>query len=347
MLRTPHVGGHRRRHAVRRALCAAAVGSLVLTAGTAGAQPRAASLTHLDVGVPGDSLGFAPWFLAKQDGSFRLNGLDVKFVYMSGDAIPTSLVSGAIQATPLTETVMQARFAGYAVKNVAVLLTRPVYRIVAWSSIRSLKDLRGQTVVAGPPKVLPTLVLNYFLERDGLKPDRDVKILYVGAITARRTLMLAARADAIIDSTKGALQMMHAAPQLRPLLGESDMPELLADGVGVSEELLAATPGVITRVVRALAQSTDNLRKRPDRAAALLAAYLKMPNDGKTLVAALNAALAERLTPSRRLYEAEARFASAASGLDVSAAQVMGAWDTGIAETVDEEMSRPAIARKP
>lgn len=337
----------RRRLRLVAGLALALVALASAVAASAQTRTPGASLTHVDVGVPGDSLDFGSWFLAKQDGAFRRNGLDVKFVYLSSDVIPAALLAGSIQATPLIGTVMQAGLAGSHVKAVANLVTRPVYELVARRSIASMRDLKGKTAVAGPPKALPTLLLRYFLDRAGLAPDHDVTILYIGAIAARRTLMASGRGDAIVESTKGALQLRQALPDLHPLLVEADMPELLAEGVGASEEVLAAAPAVITNLVRALAQSNEDARKSPARAAALLAAYMKMPNDGKVLAAALTAAFSDRLTPSRRLYEAEAKFLSMAGGTPVTAEQIMSCWDPRIAEQIDRELAGPAETKVP
>ena len=49
---------------------------------------------------------------------FARNGIEAKFVYLAGDAVPAALVTGGIQATPLIETVMHANTAAIRVLEI-------------------------------------------------------------------------------------------------------------------------------------------------------------------------------------------------------------------------------------
>ena len=295
---------------------------------------------EIRVGITGNSLGFSSWFLAEDGGIFKRNGLSAKFVFLSADAVPAALVTGGIQGTPLTESVMHAQFAGYAVRDVALLEAKPVYQLLARSGIGSIKDLKGKTIIASPPKSLPTLILKYVIEQDGLDPDKDVKILGIGAIAARQTLLLSGQGDAIIESTTSALQLREKLPEVHVLTSEAVMPSLLADGVGTSVDLIERNPDLVMRMVHALAQANAETRAHPDWAAKLLEERMKMPGAGRQLADVLIAAFPEHLTPTKALYAAEAAFMSHTGGETVTAEKVEAAWNTRFSKAIDAEMAK-------
>jgi NitT/TauT family transport system substrate-binding protein len=309
------------------------------------AAPAAAE-TEIRVGITGNSLGFASWFLADDGGIFARNGIAAKFVFLSADAVPAALLSGGIQGTPLTESIMHAQFAGYAVRDVALTVSRPVYEVLARPGIASFQDLKGKTVIASPPKSLPTLILKYLIERAGLVPDQDVKILSIGAITARQTLILSGNGDAIIESTTSALQLREKLPDMHVLKGEADMPEQLSDGVAVSVDLIEKDPDLVMRMVRSLALANAETRAHPQWAAELLATRMGMPKHGMELAQVLIGSFPAQLTPTDALYAAEAAFMSRAAAAPVTPQQVAAAWDTRFSTAIDGEMAAIGVTAK-
>lgn len=306
------------------------------------AAPASAEETEIRVGITGNSLGFSSWFLAEDGGIFKRNGLSAKFVFLSADAVPAALVTGGIQGTPLTESVMHAQFAGYAVRDVALLEAKPVYELLARPGIATMQALKGKTIIGSPSKSLPTLILKFVLEQGGVDPEKDVKILGIGAIAARQTLLLSGQGDAIIESTTSALQLREKMPEIHVLKSEADMPSGLADGLGTSVDLIEKNPDLITRMVRSLAQANAETRAHPEWAAKLLEERMKMPGAGKQLADVLINAFPEHLTPTKALYAAEATFMSHTGSEPVSADKVEAAWDTRFSKAIDAEMAKAA-----
>ncbi len=327
---------------VRR--CGRSLGMLLLT--LIYLAPPAAAEDAIQVGITGNSLGFSSWFLAADGGIFKHYGIGAKFVFLSADAVPAALITDGIQGTPLTESVMQAKFAGYGVRDVALLVSRSVYELLARRGITTIQDLKGKTVIASPPRSLPTLILKYLIEQGGLVPGVDVKILSIGSIATRQTLMLSGNGDAIIESSTTALQLRAKLPRVHILKSEAEMPAQLSDGVGTSVALIEKNPDLVMRMVRALAAANDEARAHPEWAAGLLAQRFQMPTAGKEMASILIKAFPERLTPTAELYAAEAAFMSRSSPTPVTAAMVASAWDTRFSTATDREAAaKPAPAK--
>lgn len=306
----------------------------------ADAKAADADSNVLKIGVPGDSLGFATFFLARELRYFADEGLDASFIYLTGNTIPGALVSGDIQATPLIGSVTRSRLAGYKVVNVALLLTKPPYKVLVRENIKSMSDLKNKTIVTSPPKATPALLLKYLLNASDLVPDKDVTLLYVGSQATRRTLMHGGRADGIIDSVTGTLELNHKMKGLRVLIPPSEMPVQLLDGVGMSAEVAMNRPDYVRKVVRAVAKANAFARKNPEKTGELLGNYMKKPQFSKELGEAFIASLPDSIIPTQELYEAEAKFVSAATGKPVSSQAIQSTWDVEIARDIERQISQ-------
>ncbi len=302
------------------------------------AEETAAPMVKIKAGIPGDNFGFAGWFIAQKADFFKRNGIEAEFGIVSTDIVPSALVTGGMQASPAIVSIMHAQFAGYEVRNVALTVAKPVVRILAKRSITTVADLKGKTIVTGPPKAMPTVVLKMFLRKAGLNPDEDVKYLHIGQPAARRAIILSGQADAIIVNTSAALRLQEQVPDLHVLVHESQMPDQLAAGVGVSVEYKNKNANIVKRIIRSVGEANEFIRTKPAEAAKILGDYYKMPAHGKELVDTLMVTLPKRLTPTPELFAAEAEFAAASTGHAVPVQKVMGAWDTRLAAEVEAEL---------
>src|SRR3990172_3903999 len=84
------------------------------------AEEAAAPMVKIKAGIPGDNFGFAGWFIARKADFFKRNGIEVEFGIVSTDIVPSALVTGGMQASPAIVSIMQAQFAGFEVRNVAL-----------------------------------------------------------------------------------------------------------------------------------------------------------------------------------------------------------------------------------
>jgi ABC-type nitrate/sulfonate/bicarbonate transport system substrate-binding protein len=327
------------REAVRRiGLAAAALGTLVLAAAPATAEP---ALKPFKIAVPGESLDFGHWYLAKEFGFFTKNGVDASFVFLAPPAVPGALVGNSVQATPMTGTTMHGKFAGFAVRTNAIWGDKPLFEVVAKDSIHSIADLRGKVVVTSSPNATPAATLRYILAENHLVPGKDVKLVYMGAVAARMTLMQAGQADAIIDSMKTTFELMDKTEGLHVLVSHHDMPRQLIDGMGTSENLIEHDPDLIKAVIRSVLQGLDYAQAHPDEAGKVLAKYLKLgPAEGRKAADALLDSLCERPAPTEDLFAAEAHFETVSSGHPVSVDKIKSAWNTALAAEVAKEMAK-------
>jgi NitT/TauT family transport system substrate-binding protein len=330
---------------MKRSLCCATSWGVLLTALAAILQTgaaRAADLIPVQIAMPGgSSLGYASYYIAQDLGFFEKNGLKANFVFLTADAVPAALSSGDVHATPLIGSVPRAALAGYKVRAVALNLGRPTHAIIAKESIKTMSDLKGMRIVAGPAKATPTLLLRFVLEQHGIDPDKDVKLIGVASPSARRTLIQSGQADALIDSITGTLELVRKVPGWHTLYPQTKMPDHSMDGVATSVDMIEKNPETLKRIIRAVAQADDFSRKNPAEVEKVLVKYLKMPPEfGKELTSAYLNTIVDNLVPTDKMLEQDARFMSMAVDKTITVEQLKATWDTRLAAEVQKELRK-------
>lgn len=312
---------------------------IVIALGVCAPSAWSAPLQTLKVGIPGNSVDFARWFIASDAGFFSKNGLKVIFVHLAANTLPAALVSNGIQATPLSTSIVSGSLAGFDVKLVGQLNTKLNYMILSDRSIKSVEDLKNKTIVTGPPKGGPNGLLTFILEKYGFNPKKDVKLLYVGSEAARRTLIEAHNADALIDDVAHGLELEEKFPNLYTLVPNSDMPNSFGSSAGVAAQMINNHPDQIRRMLLALAQTAVFIKANPVKVMNLLEKELKLsPSVAKRSAQVVAATVASSLVPSPEVYEGEVEIETILSGKEITSARIRAAWDTRIAAQVEKEI---------
>jgi len=84
------------------------------------------------------------------------------------------------------------------VRLASVLAMGTLYVMARTSGISSLADLAGQRFVMPYRNDMPDLILRHIARHQGLDPDKDFAIQYVGTPLAAVQLLLSGRADAAV-----------------------------------------------------------------------------------------------------------------------------------------------------
>jgi NitT/TauT family transport system substrate-binding protein len=193
-------------------------------------------------------------FMAKQEGLFKKNGLDVELLH-----IPSS--SRAIQAILAGEIAIsfmdganaaQANLKGANLALVAGATNRMVFSLMAKPEIKAVSDLRGKKIgITRIGSSTHTSAL-YALNQAGLKPS-DYQILPLVEVPNIFTALAAGQIDAGVVSPPTNSRVRKAGfKELVNLAKEG--PEYVSVAVGTSRTYLSANEDTVRRVVRSYAE---------------------------------------------------------------------------------------------
>lgn len=149
------------------------------------------------------------------------------------------------------------------IKMIAINTLGSLYILENGDTINSFADLRGKTIYATGQGANPEYVLNYLLEKNGLKVGTDVKIEFKGEHAELATLMAAGECVLGMLPEPNVSSAMAQNPALRIALNLNEEWNKVADEVSrltmgcviVRKEFLDAHPDEVARFITKLESS--------------------------------------------------------------------------------------------
>jgi ABC-type nitrate/sulfonate/bicarbonate transport system substrate-binding protein len=181
-------------HWIARATGSAAVGAALLVAPVAQAETiviglvGTASATHWPIYA-----GLKKGYYAEADIK-----LDMIFTPSSG-ALTQQLAAGSLDAalsTGITDPIY-AIDKGAPIAVVRLEIQSPPYAMIAKPSIKSLRELKGKTIMIDGPKGITKIYVERMLAANGVKPN-EFDALYAGATSARFSALQSGAIDATV-----------------------------------------------------------------------------------------------------------------------------------------------------
>ena len=257
-----------------RAALAIAVATLMSVA-------PARAVDTVTVGTVGSpSANLWPLFIGLEKGYFAAENIKVDLIYIPASAPAIQQVAaGSLDmsfSTGLVDPIRAAaQGAGLAIARFEI--QAPPYALIAKSSIKSLKDLKGKVISVGGPKDITRLYVDRMLAPHGLKAG-EYDYVYAGATTARAQALLGGAVDAAILLPPSNFQLQNQGFNDLGLTIEY-APELAFSGTMANKAWAARNPDVLKRVLAAQSKSTEFFYNRAELIQLLVRISSQKPDD--------------------------------------------------------------------
>jgi len=146
------------------------------------APQRVASADKITIGYSAIAGLYGYMYVTVDGGYFRRNGIDAAVVYIGpGAKLAQTVVSGDVElGTQSPGASLGANLAGADLVFVAGVDRRLALALVVLPEIKSVADLKGKTIGISQAGTSIEYGARFILEKHGLKPGEDVKILQTG-----------------------------------------------------------------------------------------------------------------------------------------------------------------------
>jgi ABC-type nitrate/sulfonate/bicarbonate transport system substrate-binding protein len=211
------------------------------------AYARAAD--KIRVSVTNYNLSYLAAGVAAERGFFKEEGLDVEIVRMNANVAMSSLISGDVDYTMIFASVIRAAMRGIPLKVIAVLIDSPPYAFIARPEIAAMKALKGKTVGIGVYGSSNDIIARMMLERSGIDPDKETKLVAFGSDGARFAALKEGLVEAAIIAPPADAQARKLG--LSVLARANDLFKFPHIGLGTTNKKLKENPQEVSRVVRA------------------------------------------------------------------------------------------------
>ena len=238
--------------------------------------PRLASAQEMSLRAVYNALSgvMGPIWVAQDANLFSKHGVSVDLKYLAATTAVQGMVGGGEEIGLVGNQGIDAKLEGADLLYIASCLPTFVFQIYARPEIKSLADLRGKTVAVTQPAASTDYAMRIVLRRNGLEPDKDVKILFSQDINAVFTSVNVGNAAAGIMSAPTSLRAKAAG--LKPIVNVTELKiPFLFTGVLSSPKIIREKNETVIRFLRGYIEAMAVIRKDREVTIRSLGKFLK------------------------------------------------------------------------
>jgi NitT/TauT family transport system substrate-binding protein len=256
--------------------------------GTRHAHAQDQKLTDITFALDFIILGrHAPLFAALENGYYKEEGLNVKFIPTKGTAEAIQSVEGGVSQLGFIDvpSLVISRANGSTVRVVSVIYQKAPFTIFSLdpgANVTTLKGLEGLKVGTGAGSFVSNIA-KAMMRKNGLDPD---KLETINVEPAARVAMLASGKIPSVDfyiMSKPGIDRAVTNAKVRALLLADFGLDLYSNGIGAKESYLKENPEIVKKFVRATLRGYQFAFKNVKEAAALQRNTAKALNDEITI----------------------------------------------------------------
>lgn len=237
---------------------------------------RAASAQEMHLRAVYNALSgvMAPIWVAQDGGLFAKHGVNVDLKYLAATTAVQGMVGGGEEVGLVGNQGIDAKLEGADLIYVASGLPTFVFQVYGRPEVKSVADLKGKVVAVTQPAASTDYAMRIVLKRNGLEPDKDVRILYAQDINGVLTNVNAGNAAAGIMSAPTSLKAQ--AVGLKPIVNVTEMKiPFLFTAMLSSPKVMREKNEALTRFLRGYIEAMAVIRKDRETTIKSMGKYLK------------------------------------------------------------------------
>ena len=211
------------------------------------------ALTKVRMGLAARSTTSMPFFVAKERGFFREEGLDVELIVMQAIQTIQATMGNSTQFASATGSAVSSAVQGADIRVIFAVTDRPSFDLIAQPNITTVQQLRGKKIGTGGVGSLAEILARRILTANQVRPE-EVSILATGP-SHLTYLSLKAK---VIDAAPLQMPLTFTAQDegFRKLAAAGEFYQAVQGGLATTRTMLAEQPELVTKVVRAMLRAT-------------------------------------------------------------------------------------------
>jgi NitT/TauT family transport system substrate-binding protein len=206
-------------------------------------------VTKVRMGLAARSTTSMPFFVAKERGFFREEGLDVELIVMQAIQTIQATMGNSTQFASATGSAVSSAVQGADIRVILAVTDRPSFDLIAQPNITSVHQLRGKKIGTGGVGSLAEILTRRILIANNVRPE-EVSILATGP-SHLTYLSLKAK---VIDAAPLQMPLTFTAQDdgFRKLAAAGDVYRSVQGGLATTKTILNEQPELVVKVVRAM-----------------------------------------------------------------------------------------------
>lgn len=216
----------------------------------------------------------APLWVAADAGLFTKHGVTVDVKYLAATSAVQAMVGGGEEVGFVGNQGIDAKIEGADLIYIASGLPTFVFQLYSRPEIKTIADLKGKVIAVTQPAASTDYATRMLLRRNGLDPDKDVKILYAQDSINVINTVLTGNAAAGINSHPNALKLKAAGMRTLVDITELKIPFLFT-GMLSSPKVVRDKNEALTRYLRAYIEAMALIRRDKEITIKSIGRFLK------------------------------------------------------------------------
>ena len=248
-----------------------AILTLVILAAPLGAADKVRlSISSVDVSFLTSGVGV-------KRGFFRDEGLDVELIRMNANISVTALSIGDIDYTMIFASVVRGALRGLPMKVVASFMDSSTHMLIARPEYKSIRDLKGKTLGVSTYGATSDVAARMMMKHGGVDPERELKIVPLGAERARFGALREGIVDvAVLSPPADSEANRHGFNVLSRFYEIFKMP---FTGLGTHVKKLKEKPDEVKRMLRAMIRTNRFIRQNRDGTVQAMMEWMKIDRE--------------------------------------------------------------------
>jgi ABC-type nitrate/sulfonate/bicarbonate transport system substrate-binding protein len=214
-------------------------------------------LIPVRIGIVSRSTLDMPFYVARDRGFFREEGLEAEMVLMRASLTVQAMLAGSIDFGTATGTAVSAAVNGADVRVVMAMSDTPSFDLFALPSITSVQQLRGKKIGVAGIGGLTEILARQILIANQIPADQ-VTFLPLGASDVTYVSLKAG----VIDATMLQIPQNFLAQDegFRKLASGADVYRVVQGGLTTSKATISERPELVTKTIRAALRAVRLIR---------------------------------------------------------------------------------------
>ena len=219
---------------------------------------KSAKLAAVRIATVSRSTLDLPFFVARDRGFFRDEGLDAEIILMRSNLTLQAMVARSIDFGTSTGAAVNAIVNGADLRVVLAMSDKPLFDLIAEPAITRIQQLRGKKIGVGGIGSLAEIIIRQILAAHQISQDQ-VNFLQLG----QNSLTYAAVKSGLIDATMLQIPQTFLAQDegFRKLAAAADFYRMVQGGLTTTKATLSDRPELVTKVIRATLRAVRWIRR--------------------------------------------------------------------------------------
>jgi ABC-type nitrate/sulfonate/bicarbonate transport system substrate-binding protein len=221
----------------------------------------------------------APLWVTYEKGFFKKYGLDVQLVLVEGGSrAAQSLASSDVTLAQMAGAgVIQSNLKGADIVIVAGVLNTMNYQFIVDKNIQRPDQLKGKSLAVSRFGSSSDYAIRFALDKYGLIPDKDVRILEIGTQPDRFAALAGGKVQGVLLEVPQSLQAKKMGFRVLANLKMLGL-EYQHTSLATTRALIKSQPDLIRSVMKAYVEGIHYYKTEQKESLAILAKYLKTSN---------------------------------------------------------------------